>query len=127
MYWYINFKNEDWWKTEIMKIGKHIGKRAKINGNLGYFFETIDTGEHNLFVYDERLGHNAGSYFEKKISTNGKTNWDKDVGLFVYDREIGHNAVLYFHGNKHEWKDELKGRCLFAKSHDVILEKRIVL
>lgn len=47
--------------------------------------------------------------------------------LFVYDREIGHNAVLYFHGNKHEWKDELKGRCLFAKSHDVILEKRIVL
>ena len=65
MYWYINFKNEDWWKTEILKIGKHIGKRAKINGNLGYFFETIDTGEHNLFVYDERLGHNAGSYFEK--------------------------------------------------------------
>ena len=48
-----------------MKIGKHIGKRAKINGNLGYFFETIDTGEHNLFVYDERLGHNAGAYFEK--------------------------------------------------------------
>ena len=48
-----------------MKIGNHIGKRAKINDNLGYFFETIDMSDHNLFVYDIKIGHNAGPYFDK--------------------------------------------------------------
>ena len=48
-----------------MKIGNHICKRAKINDNLGYFFETIDMSDHNLFVYDIKIGHNAGPYFDK--------------------------------------------------------------
>ena len=37
-----------------MKIGNHIGKRAKINDNLGYFFETIIDDVSNLFVFDEK-------------------------------------------------------------------------
>ena len=50
-----------------MKIGKHIGKRAKHNDQDGYVFETINVGEHNgiLFVYDDKIGHNATFYFEK--------------------------------------------------------------
>ena len=44
---------------------KHIGKRAKYNNKDGYVFETI--GEHNgtLFVYDDKIGHNAPFYCEK--------------------------------------------------------------
>ena len=48
-----------------MRIGNHVGKRAKHNDQDGYVFETI--GEHNgtLFVYDDKIGHNAPFYFEK--------------------------------------------------------------
>ena len=35
-----------------MKIGKHLGQRAKLNNHLGYFFQTINQHEHNLFVFD---------------------------------------------------------------------------
>ena len=35
-----------------MKIGKHIGKRAKYKNKLGYFFETINHKVYNLFVFD---------------------------------------------------------------------------
>ena len=47
-----------------MRIGNHVGKRAKHNDQDGYVFETI---EHKgiLFVYDDKIGHNATFYFEK--------------------------------------------------------------
>lgn len=48
-----------------MKIGNHTGKRAKFDNKLGYFFETIDMSEHNLFVYDVTIGHNASPYFKQ--------------------------------------------------------------
>ena len=46
-----------------MRIGNHVGKRAKHNDQDGYVFETI--GEHNgtLFVYDDKIGHNTPFYF----------------------------------------------------------------
>ena len=47
-----------------MKIGKHLGQRAKFNNHLGYFFQTINQNEHNLFVYDGKYGHNASPYFD---------------------------------------------------------------
>lgn len=47
-----------------MKIGKHLGKRAKLNNQLGYFFETIEMSERQLFVYDSKIGHNASLYFD---------------------------------------------------------------
>ena len=57
-----------------MKIGNHIGKRAKINDNLGYFFETIEMSEHNLFVYDSKIGHSALPYFE-----NHQNEWNDEL------------------------------------------------
>ena len=58
-----------------MKIGEHIGKRAIYNNREGYFFETINDEGYffetinydgsNLFVFDEKIGHNPPSYFEK--------------------------------------------------------------
>ena len=48
-----------------MKIGKHIGRRATFDDEKGYFFETINDYCSNLFVFDEKNGHNAPSYFEK--------------------------------------------------------------
>ena len=50
-----------------MRIGKHIGKRAKHNNKDGYVFETIVEHNGTLFVYDDKIGHghNAPFYFEK--------------------------------------------------------------
>ena len=48
-----------------MKIGNHTGKRAKFINKEGYFFETINDYGSNLFVFDEKRGHNAGDYFKK--------------------------------------------------------------
>ena len=48
-----------------MKIGEHIGKRAKFINKEGYFFETIIDDVSNLFVFDEKRGHNADPYFNK--------------------------------------------------------------
>ena len=48
-----------------MKIGNHKGKRAKFINKEGYFFETIVYDDSNLFVLDEKRGHNADDYFEK--------------------------------------------------------------
>ena len=55
-----------------MKIGNHIGKRAQLNTDLGYFFETIDMSDHKLFVYDRKIGHSASPYFDnnKQKSVN---------------------------------------------------------
>lgn len=57
-----------------MKIGNHIGKRAKIKNNLGYFFETIEMSEHNLFVYDSKIAHSALPYFE-----NHQNEWNDEL------------------------------------------------
>ena len=48
-----------------MKIGKHIGRRAKHNDQDGYVFETINNDGSNLFVYDDKIGHDAPCYFNK--------------------------------------------------------------
>ena len=55
-----------------MRIGNHVGKRAKHNDQDGYVFETI---EHNgiLFVYDDKIGHNA-TFYLKNIQKNGMMN-----------------------------------------------------
>ena len=42
-----------------MKIGNHIGRRATFDDEKGYFFETINDDGSNLFVFDEKIGHNA--------------------------------------------------------------------
>ena len=57
-----------------MKIGKHLGKRAQLNNDLGYFFETIDVRDHKLFVCDRKIGHNASPYFD-----NNKHEWDDEL------------------------------------------------
>ena len=48
-----------------MKIGNHIGRRATFADEKGYFFETIVYDDSNLFVLDEKRGHNAVDYFKK--------------------------------------------------------------
>lgn len=48
-----------------MKIGNHTGKRATFDDEKGYFFETINDDGSNLFVFDEKLGHDAPRYFNK--------------------------------------------------------------
>ena len=48
-----------------MKIGNHTGRRATFVGEKGYFFETIIDDGSNVFVFDEKLGHDADSYFNK--------------------------------------------------------------
>ena len=70
-----NRNYENWGKTEIMKIGNHIGKRAQLNTDLGYFFETIiDMSDHKLFVYDRKIGHSASLYFD-----NNKHEWNDEL------------------------------------------------
>ena len=57
-----------------MRIGKHVGKRAKHNNKEGYVFETIGEYDGNLFVYDDKIGHNAPFYFEKH-----PTEWNDEL------------------------------------------------
>ena len=57
-----------------MKIGKHLGKRAKLRNQLGYFFKTIEMSEYNLFVYDSKIGHSALPYFE-----NHQNEWNDEL------------------------------------------------
>ena len=48
-----------------MRIGNHVGRRAIYNNSEGYFFETIGELTGTLFVYDDKIGHDAQFYFEK--------------------------------------------------------------
>ena len=80
-----------------MKIGEHIGKRAKFINKEGYFFETINDDGSNLFVFDEKIGHN------------------------------GHNAPSYFEKHPDEWNDELKRRCWYVYKREVTLTKKVII
>jgi hypothetical protein len=57
-----------------MKIGNHIGRRATFDDEKGYFFETINDDGSNLFVFDEKIGHNAPPYFNKH-----KDEWNDEL------------------------------------------------
>ena len=77
-----------------MNIGNNIGKRAKANENLGYFFETINLLGYHLFVYDEKFGHNAPLYFEQHPN-----DWSDELTgrCWIVDLDditlVGHNNV----------------------------------
>ena len=77
-----------------MNIGNNIGKRAKVNENLGYFFETINLLGYHLFVYDEKFGHNAPFYFEKHPE---EWNDELEGRCWIVDPDditlVGHNNV----------------------------------
>lgn len=57
-----------------MKIENHIGRRATFDDEKGYFFETINDDGSNLFVFDEKIGHNAPPYFDKH-----KDEWNDEL------------------------------------------------
>ena len=46
-----------------MKIGNHRGQRATYKNEDGYFFETMTDADSFIFVFDERIGHDAKPYF----------------------------------------------------------------
>ena len=77
-----------------MNIGNNIGKRAKVNENLGYFFETINLLGYHLFVYDEKFGHNVPLYFEKHPE---EWNDELEGRCWIVDLDditlVGHNNV----------------------------------
>lgn len=42
-----------------------MGKRATYKNKDGYFFETMTDGDSFIVVFDEKIGHDANSYFNK--------------------------------------------------------------
>ena len=63
-----------------MRIGKHIGKRAKHNDKDGYVFETI--GEHNgTFSYTMTKSDTTHHSIVKNIPKNGMMNQKVDAGI----------------------------------------------
>ena len=70
-----------------MENRKHLGKRAKLNNQLGYFFETIEMSEHQLFVYDSKIGHSESPYFEK----HPNVDMFKKDDVTVTEKKIAHS------------------------------------
>ena len=85
-----------------MKIGKHQGLRASVNGKYGYVFPTIVSNRYKsvLFIFDEKYeGHDAPSYFLRhpedwKLEYSFRCFWYSENSVKIENEEQSKKVIL---------------------------------